>query len=116
MGVLPAGKLNRRVLIQRKSRQKDAAGQTIDVWLDHARVWANFKTITGSAFSHQEFIAGDVEVGPVTTSVRIRFRTDIETDMRLVYDGKIYDIKAVLPDEDRREYCDLAVVEGVNKG
>ena len=116
MGKLPAGKLNRQITIQRKTRMRDAAGQTIDNWVNHARVWANFKTITGSAFSNQEFISGDVEVDRVVTSIRIRYREDLKSDMRVVYRGKYYDIKAVLPDEEFREYLDISVSEGANLG
>ncbi len=86
------------------------------MWTDFVRVWANFKTITGSAFSNSEFVSGDIEVDRVTTSIRVRWRTDLRSDMRVVYNGKVYDIKAVLPDEEMREFLDLAVSEGANKG
>jgi len=116
MGRLAAGKLNRQITIQRKIRVRDPAGQSIDTWVDHARVWANWKTITGSALSNQEFITGDIEVDRVVTSIRIRYREDLKSDMRVVYRGKFYDIKAVLPDEEFREYLDISVAEGANLG
>ena len=44
----------------------------------------------------------------VRASVRIRFRRDIDHTMRLkLPNGAVYDIKAVLPDEEKHRFVDL---------
>ena len=40
-------------------------------------------------------------------SIRIRRRDDITAAMRVVHGAKVYDIKAVLPDEHGRGFLDL---------
>jgi SPP1 family predicted phage head-tail adaptor len=47
--------------------------------------------------------------------MRILWRLDITTAMRVKFRGDIYDIKAILPSSDH-DYVDLAVVTGVNNG
>ena len=94
----------------------DSWGQRNDTWSDVCCVWANFKTISGTGFVNQEFVAGGQEVSRSTASVRIRFRDDIQAGMRVILDGRYYDIKVVLPDEEWREYVDLGVAFGANDG
>lgn len=116
MGKLAAGSLNRQVEIQRKTVVDDEGGQPVPTWKTFAKPWVNFKTITGSAAAQQEFVTGDIEIDRVTTSIRMRFRTDIDATMRVLYRGEVYDIKAVLPDEEFQEYMDLAVAKGASQG
>lgn len=42
-----AGKLNRRVTIQRRESGYDEAGQPVDTWADAAEVWADVAGKTG---------------------------------------------------------------------
>lgn len=111
MGKVPAGRLNRRVRIERKGVARDDIGQPYDIWLPVAEVWANVRMQRGS-----EFLAGGTEVSVGQGSVRIRRRSGIDAGMRLVISGEPYDIKAVLPDEEGHEYMDLAVGVGGNAG
>ena len=115
MGVLAAGRLNQRVTLERKVSQRDpaardAVGQPLDQWEPVATVWANVKTVTGSAFNERQ--AGGTEISAGNTSIRIRARDDIEPTMRVIYRGKVYDIRAVLRDDTSGEFVDLSVTTG----
>lgn len=116
MGKVAAGRLNRRVTFQRKTLTTDDWGQPIESWADVATVWANVRTISGVGFVNNEFQAGGSEVSRTTASIRIRKRNDITHDMRVLVGSSIYDIRAVLPDEEGDEYMDLACSIGASEG
>ena len=100
--------LNNRVLIQSKTLLRDSFGQSIPTWTDFANLWANVLFQNG-----KEFNASNKEIAQTLASVRIRYRLDITTQMRVVFRGINYNIKAVLPDNGH-EYVDLAVEAGLN--
>lgn len=100
--MLRAGQLNRRVTLQRRATGQDAAGQPVSTWQDVATVWASVLTQNGL-----ESIKADRPVSQVKASIRIRWRTDIDAGMRAVLGATVYDIKAVLPDETKRQHVDL---------
>lgn len=97
-----AGKLNSRITIQRQSTGVDEIGQPVTTWDDVATVWANIAHKSGL-----QTIKADAPVSVVQASIRIRYRTDIDAGMRVVYGAATYDIRAVLPDVAGREYTDL---------
>ncbi len=113
MGKLAAGSLNRRITIQMRKVGKDTWGQVHNDWqIVVTDLPANISTQTGLGAVGSEFVSGGGEQSRATASIRIRYRTDITSDMRVVYQEKTYDIHNVLPDEDGREYCDLVVSQG----
>lgn len=116
MGAIASGRLNRRVTIQQKTGSTDAWGQPISSWTDVCTVWCNVRTISGSGFVNNEMQAGGTEISRTTASIRIRMRRGITHGMRALVGDSIYDIRAVLPDEDGQEYLDLACALGANEG
>ena len=96
-----AGQLRDRITIQRR-KPGGALGQASNNWEDVAQVWANIRFSSGS----ESIRAGRV-ASKAQASIRIRWRTGITAEMRAVCDGVIYEIKAVLPGRQRREYVDL---------
>jgi SPP1 family predicted phage head-tail adaptor len=48
-----------------------------------------------------EAIKAGAEASVVQASIRIRYRTDVTSAMRVVHGSTTYEIKAVLPDEGR---------------
>lgn len=97
-----AGKLNTRISIRRLDEVRDGGGQVVGQWVEHAATWADVKFPSGLGA-----IKADTDVSLVRASMRIRFRDDIQPDMRVVTGGLVFDIQAVLPDLARREYVDL---------
>lgn len=105
-----AGKLNSRVTIQAPGTAQDDAGQPLAAWSDVATVWANIALKSGL-----ETIKGDAPVSVVQASIRIRYRTDLNAGMRVVHGSTQYDIRAVLPDNGRREFTDLVCETGARR-
>ncbi|CAB3889793.1 phage head closure protein [Achromobacter piechaudii] len=100
--MLRAGKLNTRISIRRQEQVKTGGGQLVGQWVEHAAIWADVRFPSGSAT-----IKAGTDVSLVRASIRIRFREDIRTDMRIVTSGMMFDVQAVLPDLSGREYVDL---------
>jgi SPP1 family predicted phage head-tail adaptor len=108
-----AGKLNRRVTIQQPGPPRDAAGQPSTGWVDVDRgdVWADIRYLNG-----RQYLTSNAEASSATVSIRVRYRPDLNATMRVVYGATIFDILAVLPDDEDRDHVDLACSTGANNG
>jgi SPP1 family predicted phage head-tail adaptor len=108
---MQAGKLNRRVHIERPEIVRSPSGQVKVVgWERVARVWAHIRVANG-----KEHIASGAEISPLQASFRIRWRAGVTTEMRLIYAGIAYEIDAVLPDLAGHQYVDLVATAGKRK-
>lgn len=97
-----AGALNNLLTIQQNGTSVDELGQPVEGWTDVAQVWGNVRHLRGV-----EAIKAGAVTSTVRASIRIRYRPDLNAGMRVLADGRTYEIKAVLPDMQRREYVDL---------
>lgn len=100
--MMQAGRLNRRCTLRQPGTATDELGQPIEGWTDFAQVWGNVRHLRGV-----EAIKAGAVTSTVSASIRIRYRPDLNAGMRVLADGRTYEIKAVLPDMQRREYVDL---------
>lgn len=104
-----ANDLNKRVTIQVSAETKDADGLALDSWQDHATVWAAVEPLRG-----REYFAAAAVNAESTVRFRIRYRRGITSKMRLVYDGRIFNIKSPPIDlEERHVELHLMCVEEV---
>jgi SPP1 family predicted phage head-tail adaptor len=95
------GSLQHRIVIQAPSAGQDAIGQPVSGWATVATVWADVRFLAGL-----EAIKADSVASMLKVSVRIRAR-EVTNAMRVLHDGKVLQIVAVLPSADRR-WVDLA--------
>lgn len=94
-----AGRLRRRVTIQQNpSPTQDTFGAEEESWSDVDTVWAAVEPLSG-----REFMDGKQLKAAVDTRIRIRYRSGLDSEMRVVWGSHIYDVKAVVPDERNRE-------------
>lgn len=108
---MQAGKLNERVLLQRPEIMQDDFGALRKTWHDVGEFWANVRFPRGA-----EFQRDNTDLRTVSASVRVRFRRDLDADMRVVHRGRILAITAVLPDEAGKQYVDLICIEQRGEG
>ncbi|OAB48462.1 phage head closure protein [Paenibacillus antarcticus] len=107
---LNAGKLNRRITIQKKGLSEDAAGYPITnpPWEEVATVWASREPLRG-----REFFEAAAAQAEKTVRYKIRYRAGITSDMRLLdlKDNRIYEITVPLDDvfDDRTETHLMAI-------
>lgn len=89
--------LNHRITLRRRGADRNELNEPIEAaWSDAGTIWANVLFQRGA-----EVMRADGDKSIVQVSIRIRARADIDTTMRARYRGVEYDIKSVLPDEDR---------------
>lgn len=99
--MINAGRLNHRITIEQRGAGKDAWGQPVETWEPVAELWASVIYLSGlSAIK----AGADVSISKV--SIRIRHRAGLNAGMRVLHDGKVFDIQAVLPDS-ARQFVDL---------
>jgi len=103
-----AGTLRHRVTLQSNIKVQDpATGYMTQSWTDVAKVRAAVAPL-----SAREFIAAQAMQADVTTRITIRYRAGVTAAMRILHDGKTYNITGVLPDaKSGREYLTLPCTE-----
>ena len=99
---MEVGKLNKLVTILQLMPGEDAAGQPNGAWVQFSKPWASILHQSGA-----EAIRADAPASAVKASIRVRYRLDITPEMRVQYRTAVYEIKAVLPDEVRKDRTDL---------
>lgn len=106
-----SGLLRHLVVLQVLGSTQDALGQPVIAWTDFATVWGDVRFLNGL-----ETVKADMPIGVVRASIRMRYLAGVVPNMRATYDGKVFDIKAVLPDPTGRHFIDLACESGANNG
>lgn len=97
------GKLRNRVQLQRRIVGNDSWGQPLpDTWENVVKVYADVRFLSG-----KEAIKAGAVTSTTQTSMRIRYRTGLDSGMRVLMKGIAYRVVAVLPDEQRRQHVDL---------
>lgn len=94
--------LNRRVTIRQQAAGTDAAGQPLAGWVTVDTVWASIRHPSGI-----EALRADAPVSTARASIKVRLRSGITAAMQAVHGATVYDIKAVLPDQEDRRYMFL---------
>lgn len=92
------GKLNQRVTIRRPVETEDAEGLPVITWEDVA-------TGVPADIRHQkgvEIIKADALTSVVKASIRVRARSDVTPEMRVLCGATMYEVRSVPPSDDRR--------------
>ncbi|MGG4604304.1 phage head closure protein [Paenalcaligenes sp. Me131] len=106
---LPAGNLNRRIVIRHKDAGQDETGQPTGKGAIVAKPWAWIKTQTGMGVTRN---AGNVSASIDAYSFRIRYRKGITDAMCIECDGMVFDIKQVRHDVANKVWTDLVCRQG----
>jgi len=92
--------------------QDPITGDITEVWTTQASVWAEVAPLSG-----REFIAANAVQSEVRARITLRYRDDVDSDWRISFRGKIYNIEAILPDLwSGLDYMTLPCSEGLNDG
>ncbi len=104
-----AGRLDRRIRLERRHEEIDDSGQAVTIWLPLAEVWARVEPLGGrEGFGKQQFVAtGDLRF-------TIRWRGDVTPLHRVVHEERAYDVVTVV-EAGRREAL-LIVARGRTDG
>ena len=92
-----AGDLDQRIVIQRPDMVEDEGGGRSQGWTEFAWVWADAWPVGG-----QERAAAQKIEAPILVRFKIRNRTGLDATMRVIWQGKAHNIRAIA-DAGRRE-------------
>ena len=93
---IPAGKLESRVKIMKKTKVRNSTGEMVDSWVEFGKAWGDVIQISG-----MDAIKADAITSVVKSSIRIRYKSGVVAGMRAVLRNETYDIRAVLSDQVR---------------
>jgi SPP1 family predicted phage head-tail adaptor len=109
---MQSGKLDRRITIQERQKTTNPAnGEDLYGWVDVLSCAAEFVPNRG-----QEFFAARQKQDESVGLFRIRHRPDIVAEMRIVFEGKPYDIISVDPMFGRKTGLELLAKTGLTNG
>ncbi len=91
-----AGTLRHRVTLQRRGDTRDGIGTVTETWTNEATVWASIEPLQG-----REYFEAQRENADVTHKLRIRHRSGVTREMRVIFEDRVFDIEAVLNVEER---------------
>ena len=106
-----AGTLRTRVLIQQRALGRDGFGQQVTTWSTLSEAWAAIEPMSGRELELAQAVSAEV-----THQVTIRYRPGITQAMRIVYNGRVFDIHSVLDADMRHREMVLMCGEGLNQG
>jgi SPP1 family predicted phage head-tail adaptor len=81
------GLLNKRITFSEPTVKTDEYGNQIEQWADVKTVWAMIKTEKGS-----EYVSAGAERTELIYRFIVRYTTGINASMRIVYNGRTFDI------------------------
>jgi SPP1 family predicted phage head-tail adaptor len=106
-------RLDQLITFQRKSETRDSAsGELIpDPWVNVCSCLAAIDAVRAKErfLASQELPAGEY-------TVWIYWRNDIDTNMRILWGSRIFDISGIPDNQKRGLFLSLFCIEGVNRG
>jgi len=94
-----AGDLRHRITLQQKTETRDSFGAVIETWNDVATLYASIEPLRGKEFFDAQQVNAEV-----TIRIRIRYRSGVTPNMRVLFGTRTFDIQSVINvDERNRE-------------
>jgi SPP1 family predicted phage head-tail adaptor len=84
-----SGRFNNKITFQHYTQTENDMGDTINEWTVHSERWAMIKTVQGKEFVQAASVQGERSVRFV-----IRYAKGLTNDMRIKYDGRMFEIIA----------------------
>lgn len=103
-----AGKMRRQAVLESPQEVSDGAGGYSLSWQEEATLWAEMRPLSG-----KEKVVADKLQASLTHRVVLRYRDGVTPQMRLQMDGRYFNIRRVINVEERNEFLELLVEEGV---
>ena len=83
-----ANELRHRITVQVMGPDRDEDNYPIPVvWTEYKKLWAKVTHLSG-----KDLIAAQANQSKVVARLKIRYREDITTEMRIIYKNKVYGI------------------------
>lgn len=107
-----SSRLRHRLTLQREVRVDDGAGGYTRSWDDVAEVWGEIAVVASAGGSGKEAVfAGQLQAA-VSHRILLRYRDGVTADMRLRFEGRVFNIYSVSVTGEDRQALELWVSEG----
>lgn len=106
-----ARRLDQRITFQRKALTPSATGAQTTSWVDFVTIWACVDATKASErFNSQQELAGN------EYTVWIRWRNDIDPNMRIVWNGILLNVTGIPDNQKRGRFLNVFCESGINQG
>jgi SPP1 family predicted phage head-tail adaptor len=109
--VIDSADLNRRITIQSRAATQDSFGQQTQTWADVISCWARIEQLQGRELELAQALNSEI-----THQVTVRYRPAVTSAMRAVYQGRVFNILAVIDPETAHVVLQMQCSEGLNQG
>lgn len=103
--------LKHRITLQVFTTVVNENGFEVESWVDFKTLWASVTNLHG-----REYFAAAVVKAENTVKFTIRYIDGIDTDMRILFKGKQYNINAIDNIKYENKYIEIKVLEVENSG
>ncbi len=100
--------MRHKVTLQQKILTEDGAGGYSTAWEDVATLWAQITPLRGS-----ETTSGGKISAPSSHRFRVRYSSTVQADMRLLFDGRTFNIRAIQNTDEKNHMLEVLVEEDV---
>ena len=105
--------LRHRLTLQQEVKTPDGAGGYTRSWQNVADLWAEISPIsTRVIYGSEKLFAGQMQAS-LSHKVTIRYRSGLSTAMRLLFDNRAFNIRAISNASEGKDVIELLVEEGV---
>jgi SPP1 family predicted phage head-tail adaptor len=94
--MIQSGKLRHKISIEQKAIRRDSYGAEEITWTPFLYAWASIEPLSGREY----FLAQQIQAS-VDHKIIMRYQPGIRPDMKAVWNGRSFNIKAVLNKEER---------------
>lgn len=97
----PAG-FRHRITFQKEEKTPDGVKGFTVAWNDFAVAWASIAPLVGREYFYAHQITAEV-----THRIRMRYRKDINSKMRITLGERVFNIESIIDMEERHVYLEL---------
>lgn len=102
------GRLRVRASLESRSEVADSGGGYSYTWAEERKIWCAIRIGGG-----KEAVAAMREQESITAEIWVRYASDFSPDKRITYNGRVWNIRAVLNPREQNEFLRLFCEEGV---
>lgn len=103
-----ASRLRHRLTLQQPSLTSDGVGGYLRSWEEVAELWSEISPISGNeSFEHGQTMSSR------RYRIVLRHRGDIHPAMRLVFEGRVFNIRTIINRMEKDQLIEILAEEGV---
>ncbi|RIK36773.1 MAG: head-tail adaptor protein [Chloroflexi bacterium] len=100
---MQAGLLRKRITFQQRNITRSSNGEQMITWGDVVTVWADVRSpVVANTIERDEGRANQVQA-TIMYDIDIRYRTGLDSTMRILYEGQALDIHSIMDPDGRRQ-------------